>query len=366
MIEPITKVEFGNGKKRKPANLFSHNDQQNTWQTFGSEGTTIGWGGRLADMLSSSNGRSIFTAISPAGNAPFLNGKTVQQYQVSVNGAIRMGADANGKIYNSSDVAAALQAIASTSRSGNALEAELAAVQARSINAEATLRTALRAPSDPTFGTMPTSGAYNAAADPKLQYDNPITGAKSFSALAQQFQIVARMIDAAGNAGIGAKRQVFFVSLGGFDSHDLENRNNADLMARLAHGLRYFDTTLGAMNAQRNVTTFTASDFGRTFTSNGDGTDHGWGAHHFVMGGAVKGGDLYGTFPTLGAKNTNNNNFDSSPDQIGNGSLIPTTSVDQIGATLARWFGVSDSDALSIFPNLKNFDVSKRNLGFLA
>jgi uncharacterized protein (DUF1501 family) len=157
---------------------------------------------------------------------------------------------------------------------------------------------------------------------------------------------------------------VFFVSIGGFDSHDNENRNNADLMARLAHAMRYFDTTLVGMGAQSKVTAFTASDFGRTFTSNGDGTDHGWGAHHFVMGGAVKGGDIYGNFPMLGAKNASNNNFDSSPNQIGNGSLIPETSVDQLGATLAKWFGVSDADALTVFPNLANFTT--RNLGFMT
>ena len=135
-------------------------------------------------------------------------------------------------------------------------------------------------------------------------------------------------------------------------------------MARLAHAMRYFDTTLGAMGAQAKVTTFTASDFGRTFTSNGDGTDHGWGAHHFVMGGAVKGGDLYGTFPVYGTKNANNNNFDSSPDQLGNGSLLPTTSVDQLGATLGRWFGLSGTQIDDVFPNLRNH--STRDLGFMV
>jgi uncharacterized protein (DUF1501 family) len=114
------------------------------------------------------------------------------------------------------------------------------------------------------------------------------------------------------------------------------------------------------------VTTFTGSDFGRTFTSNGDGSDHGWGAHHFVMGGAVKGGDLYGNFPVLGAKNVNNNNFDNSPNQLGNGSLLPENSVDQLGATLGRWFGLSDVQLLDVFPNLKNFDLSKRDLGFMG
>ncbi|MEP7298341.1 MAG: DUF1501 domain-containing protein [Burkholderiales bacterium] len=366
LIQPTTKAQYSDPKFQKPASLFSHNDQQNTWQSFRPEGATVGWGGRMADLLASQNGRAIFTSISAAGNAVWLSGQTIQQYQVGSNGAIRLGSDSAGKVYGSTDVAASLQRIVASTRGGHVFETDLAAVSQRSMDAELTLRTALKAPSDPLFGTAPASGAYNANADPKLQYDNPLTGAKAFNSLAQQLQVVARMVDASSAAGVGAKRQVFFVSIGGFDSHDNENRNNADLMARLAHAMRYFDTALGAMGAQSKVTAFTASDFGRTFTSNGDGTDHGWGAHHFVMGGAVKGGDIYGNVPVLGAKNANNNNFDSSPNQIGNGSLLPETSVDQLGATLARWFGVSDTDALAVFPNLANFDASARNLGFMA
>jgi uncharacterized protein (DUF1501 family) len=366
LVEPLTKDTYNNGKGRRPAMLFSHNDQTNTWMSFKPEGATVGWGGRLGDLMMSQNSRSIFTSISTSGNAVWLTGQSVQQYQVSANGAIRMGALDSGRILGSLDITTAMQQIVSATRGGHVFEADLAAVAARSIDAETTLRTALKAPSDPLFGTAPASGSYNASADPKLQYDNPLTGAKSFSGLAQQLQMVARMIDASSASGIGAKRQVFFVSLGGFDMHDGENRTHADLMARLAHAMRYFDTTLGAMGARSKVTTFTASDFGRTFTSNGDGTDHGWGGHHFVMGGAVKGGDIYGKVPVLGAKNANNNDFDSSPNQIGNGSLLPTTSVDQLGATLARWFGVSDTDALTVFPNLANFDASVRNLGFMG
>ena len=188
-----------------------------------------------------------------------------------------------------------------------------------------------------------------------------MAGATTFNGLAQQLQTVARLIQASGPLGI--RRQVFFVSMGGFDSHDAQNRSYAQNYARLAHAMRYFDTALIAMGASNKVTTFTASDFGRTFTSNGDGTDHGWGAHHFVAGGAVDGGKLFGTFPVLGAKNANNNGFDSSPDQIGNGAFIPTTSVDQFAGTLAKWFGVSDSEALALCPNLSNF--STRDLGFL-
>jgi uncharacterized protein (DUF1501 family) len=213
---------------------------------------------------------------------------------------------------------------------------------------------------------MPSSGSYNASNDPKLRYDNPLTGSTAFNSLSQQLQIVARLVDAGSSGAVPVRRQVFFVSIGGFDTHDNQNRNHADLMARLSHALQYFDTTLGALGARGRVTTFTASDFGRSFTSNGDGTDHGWGAHHFVMGGAVRGGDLYGSFPVLGAKNSNNNGFDSSPDQLGNGVLLPQTSVDQLGATLGRWFGLGDSQLLQLFPNLAYFDTAKRDLGFMS
>jgi uncharacterized protein (DUF1501 family) len=366
LVMPTTKAQYGQSSHPKPASLFSHNDQQNTWQALAPEGATRGWGGRMGDLLASMNARPVFTSISAAGNAVWLAGDSIQQYQVGSNGAIRMGTDSNGRVFGSADVGAAMQRIVSATRGTHVFERDMAALGARAIDAELALRTALKPAGDALFGTAPSSGNYNASNDPKLQYDNPLTGGKSFNSLAQQLQIVARLIDASSAAGVQARRQVFFVSMGGFDTHDNQNRNHADLMAKLAHALRYFDTTLGAMGARNAVTTFTASDFGRTFTSNGDGTDHGWGAHHFVMGGAVRGGDLYGNFPVLGAKNANNNNFDSSPNQIGNGALLPETSVDQLGATLGRWFGLSDGQLLDLFPNLANYNAGQRNLGFMS
>ncbi len=366
LILPTTKAQYAMASHPKPDRLFSHNDQQNTWQALGPEGTTQGWAGLMGDLLASQNARPVFTAISASGNAVWLAGETVKQYQVSVNGAVLMGVNTAGQLFGSTDVGTALQRLTGLATSTHPFDADLAAVARRSIDAELVLRTALRAPSDPVFGTPPTSGNYSQNNDPKLRYDNPLTGATAANSLAQQFQVVARMIDAGMRGLSGASRQVFFVSLGGFDTHDFQNRNHADLMARLAQGLKYFDDTLGNLGARNQVTTFTASDFGRTFTSNGDGTDHGWGAHHFVMGGAVRGGQFFGNFPVLSVKNTNNNNFDGSPDQLGNGSLLPTTSVDQLGATLGRWMGLSDNQLLGIFPNLANFNPSVRNLGFMT
>jgi uncharacterized protein (DUF1501 family) len=350
LITPTTKAQYGQSTHPKPKRLFSHNDQQSTWQAMAPEGATRGWGGRMADALAAGNTNAVFTAISASGSAVWLSGESVRQYQVGSGGAIRLGADNNGRVYGSTAVADALHRIVSGNRGGHAFEADVAAPS--------------RPASDAAFGTPPASGNYNANNDPKLQYANPLTGANAFNNVAQQLQVVARLIDAGMSGATGVRRQVFFVSLGGFDTHDLQNRNQADLMARVAHAMRYFDTALGVLNARNLVTTFTASDFGRTFTSNGDGTDHGWGSHHFVMGGAVRGGDLYGTFPTLATKNANNNGFDGSPDQLGNGSLLPTTAVDQLGGTLGRWFGLSDTQLLEVFPNLANF--SARDLGFLT
>ena len=365
LVTPTTKPQYNQASHPRPPRLFSHNDQQSIWQTMMPEGATQGWGGRIADAVAASNTQAVFTAISVSGSAVWLSGQTVRQYQVSGAGALRLGADVNIAVYGSTTVASALANIVRSTRGSHVLEADVAAVSDRSIAAESILRSALRPASDPAFGTPPASGSYNPTADPKLQFLNPLNGNYEFSPLAQQLQAVARLVQAGVSGASGVKRQVFFVSLGGFDTHSSQNQGHASLMARVAHAMRYFDTALGAIGARNNVTTFTASDFGRTFTSNGDGTDHGWGAHQFVMGGAVRGGDLYGSFPTLVAKSSSSSEFDS-PDQVRNGALLPSTSVDQLGATLGRWFGLTDAQALTVFPNLANFSSGVRNLGFVA
>jgi uncharacterized protein (DUF1501 family) len=366
LVKPTTKTQYGQAAHQKPPRLFSHNDQQSVWQTMMPEGATLGWGGRMADMVAGGNSRAVFTAISAAGSATWLSGQSVRQYQVSASGALRLGADNSNLVYGSTTVANALASIARSARGGHVLEADVAAIADRSIASEGILRGALRPASDPAFGTPPAAGgSYNPSSDAKLQYLSPSDDQPEFSPLAQQLQMVARLVQAGVSGATGVRRQVFFVSLGGFDTHSNQNTQHTELMARVAHAMHYFDTALGAINARNNVTTFTASDFGRTFTSNGDGTDHGWGAHQFVMGGAVKGGDLYGSFPRLVARNSGTDEF-SSPDQLRNGALLPTTSVDQLGATLGRWFGLSDSQALEVFPNLANFNTGVRNLGFMT
>jgi uncharacterized protein (DUF1501 family) len=165
--------------------------------------------------------------------------------------------------------------------------------------------------------------------------------------------MVARMLSA--RAALGVRRQVFFVSIGGFDNHDNLAVDHPALLTQVADALVAFDAAMTELGLQQQVTTFTASDFGRTLTSNGDGSDHGWGAHHVVMGGAVRGRRLFGAVPVLG---------NNGPDDVGQGRLLPTTSVDQLAATLATWFGVSAGDMATVVPNVAHYTV--RDIGLFA
>ncbi len=341
LIVPTTLAQYKAQSVPLPPKLFSHNDQQSLWQAYAPEGAAYGWGGRIADLLAAGNAYPIFSAISASGNAVFLAGRNVNQYQVGSSGAVAIGG-LSGSLFGSNAAANPLKSII-TADSGNLLQREHGIITSRSINAQGLLAPA-----------MAPAGA-GGVANPS-QYTNPNTGALANNALAVQLQTIARII--AGRSSLGAQRQVFFVSMGGFDTHDFQRTTQADLLARLNHAIAYFDTALsnlGGSDLRNNVTLFTASDFGRTFTSNGDGTDHGWGSHHFVIGGAVKGKAIYGEFPVTGLKH----NLD-----VGSGSLLPQLSVDQYGATLASWFGVSNSQLAEIFPNIGNF--ATRNLNFMA
>ena len=169
--------------------------------------------------------------------------------------------------------------------------------------------------------------------------------------------MIARVISA--QAELGFERQIFFVNFGGWDHHDAVLESQADMLPILSRALSEFQTALAEINKEQEVTTFTISDFARTLTSNGDGTDHAWGGHTIVMGGDVKGGRIYGDYPSLELQN---------PLDLGNGIMIPTTSADQYFAELALWFGVSRSDAMDLFPYLNNFynpQSGGQPLGFL-
>ncbi len=335
LVVPLSRADYVANVLPRPKALGSHNDQQSTWQALGPEGVKVGWGGHLGDIVASSNANTVFTSISVSGNAVFSAGDVVFQYQAGSGGATQIGG-LSGTLFGSNTASATLKNIV-TAQNQHLFANEYGAIVKRSVDAQATFQTAYNASSVTAPGN----------------YVQPSTNNSQTNSLAQQLQTVARMIGA--RSGLGARRQVFFVSIGGFDTHDSQNPNQADLLARISHALGYFDTALAALpggDMRSNVTLFTASDFGRTLTSNGDGTDHGWGAHHFVSGGAVGGGEIYGRFPQFiqKAADSSDNNF------------IPQVSVDTLGATLGRWFGASDAQLDTVFPNLRNFP---RNLGFM-
>jgi uncharacterized protein (DUF1501 family) len=346
LIDPLADInDFRSNTKLKPANLFSHSDQTTQWHSTNRDEPNYGWGGRMGDLLISSNLKPYFANMSLSGNNVFLAGNTINQYQINSNGrAAAINGMTNLFGINNSPLGDIVTNANGAGTAKNVFEKDHAAAVLRSINAQATLNAVVAK----TTVTAPD------------QYTN-IWGGLSGNPLASQLQTVATII--AGHTDLGVNRQVFFVNVGGFDTHRDQLTSHGDLMARVAHAVKYFDDTLrnlpsGDMSSQ--VTLFTAADFGRTFASNGSGTDHGWGAHHFVVGGAVKGGEIYGTFPPTCVNSATTPN----PLDVGSGSLIPTTSVDQYAATLATWFGLDATDIGIVFPHLGKF--SPTNLSFMA
>ncbi len=349
LIQPTTKAQYQARSVPLPFNLFSHNDQQSVWQAGAIEGVREGWGGRMGDMLASANGgATLFTAISTAGNAVFMAGRNIIQYQLTTAAApaLAINGIASNTLFAGTAGGARMRDIIQDSSPASLFAADYAGVVSRSISSAATVNSAFAQPAAAAIAAPPA-------------YTNPVTGNAEANTLATQLQTVARMV--AASSTLGVRRQVFFVSLGGWDTHDFQNTAQSNLLAKVAHALAYFDTALsniGGQDRRRDVTAFTASDFSRTFQTNGDGTDHAWGSHHFVLGGAVNGGNIYGQFPTVGVDIGGFNN----PNMV-SGALIPTTSVEQYAATMGSWFGVSDAQLDTIFPNLRNF--TPRSLGFV-
>jgi uncharacterized protein (DUF1501 family) len=315
--------------------LLSHNDQQNYWQACGPEGATSGWGGRIADLVQSGNGNAALTCINVNGNAVFLTGKSAIQYSISPSGPIAL--NARTSLQGSASAATLLQSLIGGKVTGNHLfETAYGNVGSRALDLYNLVSTSLAA-------APATSTVFPAAADPQ-------------STLGTQLKAVAKQISVSQQMGV--KRQIFFVSTSRFDTHDELDTLHPLLMTNLADALRAFYDTTVELGVANQVTTFTASDFGRALTANNDGSDHGWGSMHFVLGGAVKGGRYYGINPTLA---------NNGPDDIGQGRLIPTMSVDQYAATMASWFGVPASDMSTVLPNIGNFASSPlgTNLGFI-
>jgi len=329
LIQPTTKAQYSANSVPLPPKLFSHNDQQSYWQASNPEGATSGWGGRLGDLFQSGNGSATLTCINASGNAVFLTGRQAIQYSVSTSGPIAL-LNNSANLYGSTLAASTLRSIMGASHA-NLFENEHGIISKRALDTYAQVTSALATAPAANFPLFPAGNS-----------------------LADQLKIVARMISV--SQELGAKRQVFFVSLGGFDLHDGLVAQHPTLMGRVADAMRAFYDTTVALGISNRVTTFTGSDFGRTLQPNDDGSDHGWGSMHFVMGGAVNGRRIYGTPPAVG---------NGTPDDVGQGRLVPTIAVDQYASTLAGWFGVTPSNMVTVLPNIGNYNASTWNQGFV-
>lgn len=328
LIEPTSKQQYLAKSVRLPPKLFSHHDQSGMWQSLSPEGAHSGWGGRIGDLLQATNDNASFTCINLSGNAVYLRGQNVTQYRMSTRGPVPL-AGLESPLFGSSTASASLHRLITEPRH-HRLEGALNEISGRALAAKEILTEVL-------------------ARAPELATPFPV-----HDPLAEQLQMVARMIAAA--PALGTKRQVFFVALGDFDHHYDIGTEHPALMAKLGNALAAFSAAIKELGRADAVTTFTASEFGRSLMGNGRGSEHGWGGMQLVTGAAVKGQRFYGIPPIIA---------DDGPDDVGQGRLIPTTSVEQMAATLGSWMGVSDSDLLSLLPNLSNYNPSDRRLGFL-
>ena len=329
---PTTLAQYKARSVQTPLGLFSHSDQQASWQSgLPTKGSATGWLGRAADLTSSvyNPGSAVSMCMSMGGNNLIQAGNSVVQYQVTNNGPVVIDTmDPTHWRYNA-DMAAAMNTLITQQRA-NMLEQAYNTVGTRAVATGNIAKAAL-------------------AGAPAISTVFPAGG------LAGQLRMVARLISA--RNALGHKRQVYFVSQGGYDFHDTLVENQALRLGELSNAMAAFYAATVELGVANSVTTFTASDFGRGLQSNGRGSDHGWGAHHFIMGGAVKGNKLYGQWPTVAL---------GGPEDLGQGRLVPTTSVDRYAATLATWFGVSAADLPTVLPNVTRFaTAANAGLGFL-
>lgn len=361
LLAPLTKAQYVSPGPTTPIppRLFSHADQQSAWQSGQVDGSATGWGGLMADTFQAlSTGEADFSTITTAGNSSYSSGLNARSFRINyVNSqataqTITLAA-ASGR-YNSSDtflgeLRASLQETSLNTGQSNDMVTDYATAVTRSINLSAVFDSALTTTGSASVPMQPT-------------FTDPVSGKTADNPLADQLQAVVET--AVAQAALGVQRQVFFVQLGGFDTHDDENPRQGLLMAQVDHALSYFDTAIAAAGMAQQITAFTASDFNRTFTTNGDGTDHAWGGHHLVAGAAVKGGDIYGAYPTLGvdAAASGATAAFNNPDASGT-AFIPTTSVETYMATMATWMGVTAAQMPAIFPLLSGFPV--QNMGFM-
>lgn len=331
LIRPTSKADF-NASSTLPQSLFAHNAQQKLWQTAsGNLADSFGWGGAIAERVANCNNASnISTSISMSGSNTWLS--NLQENYISLN--------PNANI----ERMVGLGARSSTQQALDALLAE-SQEQQNSLLQRSVGQAIARA-----------NNTANSLAD--AINDHPVGDFSPAGVLQKQLHLVARMISAREDLNMG--KQVFYVGLGGWDTHSNQNVRMVPLLKELNTALSHFQTSIDDMGKADSVTTFTASDFGRTLTTNGDGTDHGWGGHSLVMGSQVNGGKVYGELPSFASTN---NADDAGDDDNFAGRIIPTTAVSQFAATLAQWMGVTSEEQQRVIPNLNNFDV--KNLGFM-
>lgn len=341
LIEPVADAnDFYSGNRNLPLGLYSHSDQVQQWQTSVPQSrASIGWGGKIADQLSNLNtNQAISMNISLSGRNVWQSGNSVLEYSISNTGNGVQGIEQYQTWRSNSGLIHQLREQAIT---------DMATQMYSNVFKK-------------TYGDL-TTNAFDSIEvfQNALDAVTPFTTTFSNHYLSQNLQMVARTI--AAKDDLGMCRQTFFIDFGGWDHHDGTLMYQEQMLADLSQAMNSFYSALQEVGMENDVTLFTISDFARTLTSNGNGSDHAWGGNTMVMGGAVNGREIYGTYPDL--------YLNSNPQMIhGRGNLIPTTSADEYFAELALWFGVPPSDLHLVLPNINNFYMpSSTNmpLGFL-
>lgn len=335
--EPTTRTQFENNSVSLPSNLFSHNDQQQTWMTQGVEGETIGWGGKMIDEFTSEHSEldSTFMGLTLGATKTLVTGNQQIAFRMSQFGAQNINATSNGFTIGSGvnfdSCRSQMQTFFERTSSDytNVYNKDVQNIQGTGI-----------------LNNTLFDAAFDNASTINTVFEGDI--------LSQQLLGVAKTMSV--RTDLDARRQIYFCSMGGFDTHGNQVVPLPGLQTDIANAFSSFKAAMIELGLWDNVVICTMSDFGRTLTGNHTGSDHGWGSHHFIAGGQVVGTQIYGDMPNF---DTDGPNYTAK-----RGRLIPTTSVDQYAATIGKWFGLTSAELNEIFPNLSNFTIE--DLGFMG
>ena len=319
LIEPLNSATIASGSAKVPPRLYSHNDQQSTWMASSAEGATKGWGGRFGDIMAAANAntKTSFTTVTTFGTSVFVNGQDLTGFNLSTNGGETVD-DLDGRFGGTYAFGDAFKRNLYGTNAGatNLFGKDVGSITHASITDNLLVREAFATAADPTT-TFPSDS------------------------LGQQLSIVAKMI--AARESFGLQRQIYFVADNGYDTHSYQTTAIPERQTSISRAMNAFYQETVAMGVADSVTAFTASDFGRSLVPNVNGTDHGWGAHHLVVGGGVNGGQIYGNIPEP---------VEGHSQDDGRGRLIPELSIEQYATSMGRWFGLSLSECYEVFPNL--------------